>query len=165
MNNNKGRNNSTPYIVSYSSPPTYSRGGRLTSTRPTTFGFFEKSAVRVDLGGGEVCSEKNDKISPHTPLVDLLKALPRRHTRPPFRRRGLSYRSHSAPYSCCFLTVFFEFFDFFEHFRFFLCFYTPKYGYPTHHRFIWRTVEVISEPLRTLRASGASTAGRQPANV
>lgn len=34
---------------------------------PPHFGFFEKSAVRVDLGWGEVSSEKNNKISPHTP--------------------------------------------------------------------------------------------------
>ena len=34
---------------------------------PPHFGFFEKSAVRVKRGGGEVSSEKNNKISPHTP--------------------------------------------------------------------------------------------------
>ena len=31
------------------------------------FGFFEKSAVRVDLGGGEVCRGETDKISPPYP--------------------------------------------------------------------------------------------------
>lgn len=33
---------------------------------PPHFGFFEKSAVRVDRGGGEVSSRKSYKISPHT---------------------------------------------------------------------------------------------------
>nr|DAE37639.1 MAG TPA: hypothetical protein [Caudoviricetes sp.] len=34
---------------------------------PPHFGFFEKSAVRVKRGWGEVSSRKSYKISPHTP--------------------------------------------------------------------------------------------------